>query len=80
MDNNVIRYIYVYLIDYHLVGASSGIGKSTAVHFVELGASVSLTGRNKANLEETAKLCNAASTGDQKVNLQEYLMLNLDSL
>ena len=51
-----------------LPGASSGIGKATAIHFVKQGASVALTGRNEANLKETAKLCeDVKSAGNQKV-------------
>ncbi|VDM35961.1 unnamed protein product [Hydatigera taeniaeformis] len=38
-------------------GASSGIGRSTAVLFAKLGANVSLVGRNEVNLEKTRKMC-----------------------
>ena len=38
-----------------ITGASSGIGRATAILFSELGANVILTGRNQENLNETFK-------------------------
>ena len=38
-------------------GASSGIGAAIAIHFARLGATLSLTGRNEANLNATADEC-----------------------
>lgn len=40
-----------------ITGASSGIGAGTAVLFAELGASLSLTGRNEDNLKKTGAQC-----------------------
>jgi len=40
-----------------ITGASSGIGAAAAIHFAELGAKLSLTGRNLANLQETSASC-----------------------
>ncbi|XP_018300097.1 3-oxoacyl-[acyl-carrier-protein] reductase FabG [Mycetomoellerius zeteki] len=40
-----------------ITGASSGIGAETAIHFAQLGASLSITGRNKHNLDKVAKQC-----------------------
>lgn len=40
-----------------ITGASSGIGESTALHFASLGCWVSLTARNKSNLERVAEAC-----------------------
>ncbi|XP_011165069.2 3-oxoacyl-[acyl-carrier-protein] reductase FabG [Solenopsis invicta] len=40
-----------------ITGASSGIGAATAVHMAQLGASLSLTGRNKQNLDKVAEQC-----------------------
>lgn len=40
-----------------ITGASSGIGAATAVHFSQLGASLSLTGRNTDNLNKVAAQC-----------------------
>ncbi|KAG5324739.1 HSD2 protein, partial [Acromyrmex heyeri] len=40
-----------------ITGASSGIGAQTAIHFAQLGASLSITGRNKHNLEKVAEQC-----------------------
>ncbi|XP_055335113.1 3-oxoacyl-[acyl-carrier-protein] reductase FabG-like [Paramacrobiotus metropolitanus] len=44
-----------------ITGASSGIGAATSVLFAKLGAKLSLTGRNQANLEKIAQECAAAS-------------------
>lgn len=46
-------------------GASSGIGAGTAVLFAELGASLSLTGRNEDNLKKTGAQCQ--EKGDKQV-------------
>ncbi|KAG5315569.1 DCXR reductase, partial [Pseudoatta argentina] len=40
-----------------ITGASSGIGAQTAIHFAQLGASLSITGRNKHNLGKVAEQC-----------------------
>lgn len=40
-----------------ITGASSGIGAATAVHLAQLGASLSISGRNKDNLNNVAKRC-----------------------
>ncbi|XP_057339386.1 3-oxoacyl-[acyl-carrier-protein] reductase FabG-like [Microplitis mediator] len=41
-----------------ITGASSGIGAATAIHLSNLGASLSLTGRNLDNLQNVADKCN----------------------
>lgn len=40
-----------------VTGASSGIGRTTAIHFSKLGAQLILNGRNEENLMTTAKQC-----------------------
>lgn len=40
-----------------ITGASSGIGAATAIHLSELGASLSITGRNLTNLQKVAEQC-----------------------
>ncbi|XP_022101089.1 uncharacterized protein LOC110984843 isoform X2 [Acanthaster planci] len=40
-----------------VTGASSGIGWATSVLFAKLGAKLTITGRNAANLDKVAKLC-----------------------
>lgn len=40
-----------------ITGASSGIGAAAAVHFAQLGASLSLTGRNAQNLNAVVDKC-----------------------
>ncbi|VDO13060.1 unnamed protein product [Rodentolepis nana] len=44
-----------------VTGASSGIGRATAVLFAKLGAGVALVGRNNVHLEETRKMCQEAA-------------------
>lgn len=46
-----------------VTGASSGIGAETAIQFAKQNAKLVLTGRNRENLEKTAKQCEAASPG-----------------
>ncbi|CAH1269076.1 DHRS2 [Branchiostoma lanceolatum] len=52
-----------------ITGASSGIGKATAVEFAGLGAHLALTGRNQENLQATAKACVEAGTPQDKILL-----------
>ncbi|GAB1866036.1 Tetratricopeptide repeat protein 27 [Camponotus japonicus] len=40
-----------------ITGASSGIGAATTVHLAQLGASLSISGRNKDNLNKVAEQC-----------------------
>ncbi|XP_015601637.1 uncharacterized protein LOC107270819 isoform X2 [Cephus cinctus] len=40
-----------------ITGASSGIGAATAIHLSQLGAHLSITGRNLQNLEKVASEC-----------------------
>lgn len=40
-----------------ITGASSGIGAATAIHLSNLGASLSITGRNIENLQKVADQC-----------------------
>ncbi|XP_076371824.1 putative oxidoreductase Lin0452 isoform X2 [Tachypleus tridentatus] len=49
-------------------GASSGIGRATAVLFSRLGAKLALTGRNQENLTKSAEECEAVSPYNLKVN------------
>ncbi|XP_078584727.1 3-oxoacyl-[acyl-carrier-protein] reductase FabG-like [Branchiostoma floridae x Branchiostoma japonicum] len=64
-----------------ITGASSGIGKGTAVEFAQLGAHLALTGRNQENLQATAKACAEAGTPQGKVFicLFTWHMVNLVS-
>lgn len=55
-----------------ITGASSGIGAATAVYFAGIGAKLALTGRNLANLLETAKLCR------EKGSVEEPLLIAAD--
>ncbi|XP_035659026.1 3-oxoacyl-[acyl-carrier-protein] reductase FabG-like [Branchiostoma floridae] len=52
-----------------ITGASSGIGRGTAVEFAQLGAHLALTGRNQENLQATAKACVEAGTPQDKILL-----------
>ncbi|XP_063242284.1 3-oxoacyl-[acyl-carrier-protein] reductase FabG-like [Bacillus rossius redtenbacheri] len=49
-----------------VTGASSGIGAATAVHLSQLGASLSLTGRNTENLDRVARLCQPVSASQPR--------------
>ncbi|KAH7644569.1 3-oxoacyl-acyl-carrier-protein reductase fabg-like protein [Dermatophagoides farinae] len=40
-----------------ITGASSGIGRETAIHFSRLGAHLCLTGRNNERLQQTIEAC-----------------------
>ncbi|XP_076307830.1 3-oxoacyl-[acyl-carrier-protein] reductase FabG-like isoform X2 [Tachypleus tridentatus] len=51
-----------------ITGASSGVGAATALLFSRLGASLSLTGRKKENLEKIAKQCEDISPSKHQVN------------
>lgn len=44
-----------------ITGASSGIGAATAKHLASLGASLSLSGRNRENLQKIAAECEQTS-------------------
>lgn len=44
-----------------ITGASSGIGAETAVEFAKLDAKITITGRNKTNLDNVAKQCQEVS-------------------
>lgn len=44
-----------------ITGASSGIGAETAIEFAKLDAKITITGRNKTNLESVAKQCQEVS-------------------
>lgn len=40
-----------------ITGASSGVGKGTAIKFAEEGAKVVIVGRNKERMQQTADEC-----------------------
>lgn len=51
-----------------VTGASSGIGKGVAMHLASLGCCLSLSGRNRDNLNETRLKCLESSNGLVKEN------------
>ena len=48
-------------------GASSGIGRATAVYFAELGAKLAITGRDGDELQKTQELCQGSNKSIPKV-------------
>ncbi|XP_064487794.1 3-oxoacyl-[acyl-carrier-protein] reductase FabG-like [Ornithodoros turicata] len=50
-----------------ITGASSGIGSATAKLFAQLGAQLSVTGRNAQKLQSVAKTCQENSPANSKV-------------
>lgn len=53
-----------------VTGASSGIGRATAIECAKMGARVILTGRNVERLEETQCECSVVSSQDSDVRIQ----------
>lgn len=53
----------------HFEGASSGIGEHLALHFASLSAYLTLTGRNKARLEEVALKCTRSNAATKVLPL-----------
>lgn len=62
-----------------ITGASSGIGRASAIECSRMGASLILTGRNHSRLQQTANLCDGKGhkiiSGDltQKEDMEEIL-------
>lgn len=52
-----------------ITGASSGIGRGTAIYFASLGARLALTGRVQSALEQTKQECVAAGLPSENVFL-----------
>lgn len=52
-----------------ITGASSGIGRGTAIYFASLGARLALTGRVHSALEQTKQECLAVGLSSEKVFL-----------
>ncbi|KAK6194447.1 hypothetical protein SNE40_000080 [Patella caerulea] len=50
-----------------ITGASAGIGRGTAIYFSKLGCKLSLTGQNKAKLDETVSLCTEAGLSSDNI-------------
>ena len=52
-----------------MIGASAGIGASTAVEFAKEGAKLSIKGRNAENLNKTGKKCEEAGLSKDDVGI-----------
>ena len=61
-------------------GASSGIGKGTALHLASLGCQLAIHGRNEENLRQVARECIAAGLSDAQVYCIILLFKNYLSL
>lgn len=69
-------YINLYI---YALGASSGIGRATAILFASLGSRIALLARNKDQLEETQKLCLKAYTSTvTNTEKTPFLCLQID--
>ncbi len=53
----------------YISGASSGIGRATAVEFAKHGVKVAIAGRRAEKLEETAQLCYKEGLKEKDVSL-----------
>ena len=60
-----------------IFGASSGIGRQTAIILHELGASVILVGRNENELKETINLCKQSFNNTSK---EKYYLFDLNEI
>ena len=56
---------------YIFSGASSGIGRATAVYFAELGAKLVITGRDGDELEKTQNLCQESNKSIPEVTCDD---------
>ena len=50
-----------------IVGASSGIGEGTAIHFAKFGSRLSLAGRSADNLSRVSLLCQEQGLSENDV-------------
>src|SRR5579863_4483102 len=60
IESTYLHHLYFFIMDYSgkivvITGASSGIGKESALEFAKLRASIVLVSRDKSKLEEVAK-------------------------
>ena len=62
-----------------ITGATSGIGKQTAISLATMGATVIVTGRNQQNGEEAIKEIKAISLGVEILTLNELKILLKES-
>ena len=56
-----------------ITGASSGIGRGTAIVFSKLGSKLTLVGRDEKALDETIRLCEAPQ---ENVTFNFFVILN----
>jgi NAD(P)-dependent dehydrogenase (short-subunit alcohol dehydrogenase family) len=59
-----------------VTGASSGIGRATAIHLSQLGARVVLVARDTQRLQETAELLQPSDSGDHRVESFDLTAIN----
>ena len=66
--NRHVFIMHIVKIAFYYIGASSGIGEGTAVHFAKLGSRLSLAGRSVENLTRVASLCREQGLSENDVS------------
>jgi len=62
-----------------ITGAGSGIGAATAIQFAQLGAKLSLTGRNEVNLQQVSDECARVGPADTQPPLMVVAELTCEA-
>ena len=63
-----------------MTGASSGIGRATAVRYAHNGVRLALTGRDASRLQDTARRCVEAGLKTSDVSIVVVVVVDCDSV